>query len=43
MSCFAYFCGRTENIYTFERFRKFTVQNEQLIYTICATFLGWGI
>lgn len=27
----------------FERFRKFTVHNEQLIYTICAIFLGWGI
>lgn len=27
----------------FERIRKLTVQNEQLIYTICAIFLGWGI
>lgn len=27
----------------FERFRKLTVQNEQLIYTICAIFLSWGI
>lgn len=26
-----------------ERFGKFTVQNEQLIYTLCAVFLGWGV
>jgi hypothetical protein len=27
----------------FERFIKFTVQNEQLIHTICALVLGSGI
>lgn len=24
-----------------ETFRKFTVQNKQLVQRICATFLGW--
>lgn len=27
----------------FKRFRKFTVQNEQLIHTICAIFPGLSI
>lgn len=39
MNDFAYFCGRTENIYTFERFRKLYRMNSLYILSV-QVFLG---
>lgn len=42
MNGFAYFCGRTENIYSFERFRKLLYRmNSLYILSVQFSWLGY--